>query len=330
MEIRRTLMSALLTVPLMAGVAGVASAAERLNFYTTHSGTTLTMVKGMYKLSDEVKEETSGEVDIQVLLGGTLQIGAADVTGAVAQNVIQMADDTFFSGNVTLATILRVPGIIGPTSNMQKALDATNEAVEEAFAKKDVKVLGGYLSPPQYIWSTSVMSSIDDVKGQKLRVSSPQQAEFVKALGGVPIVLGSGEVSSALERGLVDGMLTSGSGGEYFGGPTKSVLLLPINYNNNYYLINPAAFDSLTPEQQQVLEERTRDIASWVQTNFLDEDNAAIDVFRARDDFAVVEPSEEDFRKAAEVSMPMWTAWADEQGEDGHKVLEAIRGALGN
>lgn len=328
MKRRTSLFSGLLALPLIVGIAGGA-AAEKLNFYTTHSGTTLTMVKGMYRMADEVKEKTSGDINIQVLLGGTLQIGAADVTGAVAQNVVQMADDTFFSGNVPLATILRVPGVVGGIPNMQKSRDASLEAVSKAFAKKDVTVLGGYLAPPQYIWSTMEMSSIDDIKGQKLRVSSPQQAEFVKALGGIPVVLGSGEVTSALERGTVSGMLTSGSGGEYFGGPTKSVLLLPVNYNNNYYIINTRVYEALSPENQKALSDIAAATGNWVEENFLDEDNAALAKFRERSDFKVVEPSEADFDRAVEVSKPLWDEWLKEHGEDGQEVFEAVRAAVG-
>lgn len=329
MKLKESLLSALIALPLAFSAVGAAHA-EKLNMYTFHTSLTIPPVVGLQKLADEVAEATSNEIDIDVLLSGTLQINAADTTGAVAANIVQMADDLFFSGNVPVATVLRLPLIVGSPENMDAVMDASFEAVKKGYAARGITLLGGYVSPPQYIWVTKEVGSVEDLKGLKLRVSSPEQAEFVKAIGGIPVTLPPAEVTSALERGIVEGMLTSGQGGEFFGGPLKSALLLPVNYNNDYLIINTRVFENLSPENQEILADRTAAAAQWIQEEFLGLDNAAIDKFRARDDFKVVEPSEADYARASEIAESSWQAWVEKNGADGQAVFDAVRQATGN
>lgn len=328
MKLRTTVLSATLAVPMI--FAGFGAIAETLNMYSTQSGSTMPAVVGVNKYAKELSEATDGELEIRVHLAGSLQINAADATSAVAANVVQMAEDLFFSGNVPVATVLRLPAVVGGISNMDAAMDASIDAVSEAYAAKGITVLSGYLSPPQYVWLTEEASGIDDVEGLKLRVSSPEQAEFVKSLGGVPIVLPPSEVSSALERGVVEGLLTSGLGGEFFGGPLKSALLVPVNFNNNYFIVNTSVYEGLSPEHRDILKRLAQENAKWIQTEFLGIDDGAIQRFRDRDDFNVIDPSEEDMAKAVAVSEPMWAAWVEEQGEEGQRILDAVRGSVSN
>ncbi|SDX06323.1 TRAP transporter substrate-binding protein DctP [Celeribacter indicus] len=328
MTFTKAMRAALLAVPV--ALAGGFATAETLNMYTTQSGTTLPAVRGLQKFAEEVGEQTGGDVKVRLHLAGTLSINAADATSAVAANIVQMAEDLFFSGSVPIATALRLPLVVGDVANMDAALEASLDPVSEAYAAKGITVLAGYLSPPQYIWSTEEVGSLADLENLKLRVSSPEQAEFVKSLGAVPIVLAPAEVSAALERGVVDGLLTSGLGGEFFGGPLKSALLLPVNYNNNYFIINTAVYERLTPEQQETLTELAASNAQWIEEEFLKIDFEAIDRFRARDDFSVVDVSEPDMAMASGVAEPMWTNWVDKHGEAGRSMYDAIRSGIGD
>ena len=73
--------------------------------------------------------------------------------------------------------------------------------------------LATYNYPLQVVWSRKPINSLADMKGQKLPVTSPEQAEYVKRLGGLPVTIGPSEVPSALDRGVVDGVFTASSGG---------------------------------------------------------------------------------------------------------------------
>src|SRR3954451_18132904 len=50
----------------------------------------------------------------------------------------------------------------------------------------------------------------DDMKGLKLRVmQDPMQVDMIKAMGGIPVPMGTPEVYSAIQQGQIDGNATS-------------------------------------------------------------------------------------------------------------------------
>jgi len=329
MNIKNSLLSALLAVPLAISGMQIASA-ETLNLYTVQASANLPQVQGMQRLADLLEERTSGELKIQVHLAGTLQIDAGDVTTAVASNVVQMADDFVYSGNVPVAGVVRLPLIIGSRDDLPGAKAAAFDIAKEAYAEKGVTLLGSYTVPPQVVWLTSEATGIDDIKGKKLRVSSSEQGEMIKALGGVPITLPPADVTASLERGVVDGMVTAGLGGAYFGGPTKSAVLLPVNFSNDYIIINTSVYEGLSEEHQKLLSDLATEVGQWTEDKFFEVDDAAVKEFRDRSDFSVIDPTEEEMARATELAKPIWDAWLEANGERGKAIFDAVRAAVTN
>ena len=69
-------------------------------------------------LSEEIEKATNGELKTRLHLSGTLQIAPNNITPAVAESVVQLADDLFNSGNIPVAGIPRLPGLVrSPTRN---------------------------------------------------------------------------------------------------------------------------------------------------------------------------------------------------------------------
>ncbi|MEZ2146345.1 hypothetical protein AAE026_29210 [Bradyrhizobium sp. DN5] len=50
------------------------------------------------------------------------------------------------------------------------------------------------------IWSRKELKSLKDLQGQKIRVISPDKAEFIKRMDGSPVTLGTAEVPAARSR----------------------------------------------------------------------------------------------------------------------------------
>ncbi len=55
----------------------------------------------MIRLIDTVKQQTNGELLINLHLGGSLPIKATNITAAVADNVVQIGDDGFATGTIS-------------------------------------------------------------------------------------------------------------------------------------------------------------------------------------------------------------------------------------
>jgi TRAP-type C4-dicarboxylate transport system substrate-binding protein len=94
-----------------------------------------------------------------------------------------------------------------------------------------------------------------DFTGLKLRVS-PIYVDMVKALGGTPVNIAPGEVYTALERGVIDGVAWSYGGIADFGwqDQVKFVVEQAFYTGGSSILINKAAWDKLAPEVRAELE----------------------------------------------------------------------------
>jgi TRAP-type transport system periplasmic protein len=89
-----------------------AAAAETWKFYMHQSAPNFATSRGAKLLTEEIEKATNGELKMQLHLSGTLQISASDITKAVGENIVQLGDDLFNSGNVPLAGIPRLPMLV--------------------------------------------------------------------------------------------------------------------------------------------------------------------------------------------------------------------------
>ena len=76
-----------------------ASAATVWDCYVYNPVATVAAVQGVIRLIDNVKQQTNGELQINLHLGGSLPINATNITAAVADSVVQIGDDGFATGN---------------------------------------------------------------------------------------------------------------------------------------------------------------------------------------------------------------------------------------
>ncbi len=228
-----------------------AAAAEQWNLYVYNAVSTVSAVKGLARVTEEIEKETGGALTVRLHLGGSLPINTTTITPAVSDDVVQMGDDGYFLGNIPIGGVLRLPMLIQSLDEYRKAAAIMEPHLQKAFERKGVIVLGQYVYPYQVAYSSKKLTSLADIKGQKIRVTSPEQSEFVRRLGGVPVTIGAPEVPSALDRGVIDGVLTANSGG---GNVWKDLLKynyrIGINYFNSVIIANKERFDKLPPDVQ--------------------------------------------------------------------------------
>src|SRR5215213_6879273 len=108
------------------------------NFYHHQSAPLFATSRGAKQLSEQIDKDTGGELKARLHLSGTLQIAPNNITPAVAEGVVQLADDLFNSGNIPLAGIPRLPGLIRILDEFRKTADALRPYLEKAFAEKGI------------------------------------------------------------------------------------------------------------------------------------------------------------------------------------------------
>jgi TRAP-type transport system periplasmic protein len=297
--------------------------------YVYNPVATLPSVQAVVRLIDRVKQETNGELEINLHLGGSLPIKATDITAAVGDNVVQLGDDGFATGTIPITAILRLPMLLQSDQDLAKAMAILRPHLDEAYGKRGMVVLGQYAYPFQVIWGKNKITSLADIKGMKLRVTSVEQGEFVRRFGGVSLPLGSPDVAAALDRGVVEGVFTASSGG----GLTWHDLLkyrygFPTSYVNSTLVVNREAFEKLPPPTQKILRDAGADAASWATTEMQHQEDEVTARF-GREGMVLTAASPEDVKEATDKLRPYWDEWASKHSAEAVAILKEIRAAIG-
>jgi TRAP-type transport system periplasmic protein len=327
---RRPAIAAALTL-LLAGFAGwprPASGAEQWNFYMHQSAPNFATSRGAKLFTEEIEKATGGELKVRLHLAGTLQINASNITQAVGEDIVQMGDDLFNSGNIPVAGILRLPMLIQSYEDFAKADAVLAPYIEKAFAQKGSTVLASYTYPMQFVWGRKKLESLDDFKGMKLRVAQPEQGELVRRFGGVSITMSAPEVPSALDRGVVDGIFTAGVGAVLWKDLLKYAFVMIVNVNNSYFIANTDAYGKLSPALQGKLRETAQMAAHWDQDTMKTEEAESVQLLKSAGyTFTAARPDE--IARAVDAVKPYWETWAKARGPDVVEALGRVRAALG-
>jgi TRAP-type C4-dicarboxylate transport system substrate-binding protein len=323
--VKHSLVSSLILMGTAA--AGSAQAADWTG-YTYSSVSTTAAVQGMKRITERVDTETD-DLSITLHLGKTLQIASSDITQAVGDGFIDFSADLFFSGNVPIARILNLPMLIDNGEEWDKAYEAMTPYLKEGFAEQGVIYLGAYRYPQQTIFTSFEIDSPGDLENHKIRVTSPEQGAFVKAFGGSPITLSGTEVPTALERGVIDGVLTASAGGaknwhEFLDYNYR----LPVNYAYSAVIANSGAYESLTEADREALATIVSEETSNITEAFLVDEQAQKES-QAEAGMTIIEASAEDIAKAQEALAPFWQEWAREAGPKHEQALKEVLTALG-
>jgi TRAP-type C4-dicarboxylate transport system substrate-binding protein len=308
-------------------VAGVATA-EEWNFYMHQSAPNFATSRGAKMFTEEIEKATNGELKVRLHLAGTLQINASNITQAVGENVVQIGDDLFNSGNIPVAGILRLPMLIQSYEDFAKADAVLKPYLVKAFGQKGSTVLASYTYPMQFVWGRKKLESLDDIKGMKLRVAQPEQGEFVRRFGGTSITMSAPEVPSALDRGVVDGIFTAGVGAVLWKDLLKYGYILIINVNNSYFIANTQAYNKLSPDLQAKLRKVAEDAARWDQDTMKKEEVDSVQTLSAMG-YTFTKAKPEEVTRAVEAMKPYWNEWAKSRGPEVVEALAKVRTALG-
>lgn len=310
-------------------VAATAIAAENWKAYTYLPNAKLAGAIGHQQIIDAVEKAAGGELKFQLNLSGSLPIAATDITQAVADNIVQFGDDGFFLGNITIGGILRQPMLIKDTAEYAKALAIVQPHIEKAYEQKGVIVLGTYNYPLITLFGSKPITKLEDIAGKKLRLTSPEQAGFLKAFGGSGITISPPEVPSALQRGAVDGALTAtAGGGRIWGDFFTHNYRLGTDFFQGFLIVNKAAFSKLPPAVQKVMRETTAKTTPQITAQMVKEENETLDALKAKG-MLVFEPKPEEVAEATKRMGPIWDEWAKAKGPEHVKVMAEVRKALG-
>lgn len=286
-------------------------------------------VKGLQLIADKVAEASGGDIEFQINLAGSLSIKASDTTQALGDGLIQLADNQYYLGLVPIAGVLRLPALISGPEEYETAYAIVKPAMTKGFDRQGVKVLSHYLYPPQVIFGVDPITSIAEIDGKKIRVTSAEQGRFVETFGGFPITMPSAEIAPAIQRNVIDGFITASAGGaRTLGELIDTTFRLQVSTIDSFYMVNADFYDMLSDDVRAALD-TAGDEAGELASSLLAQEEPEWMGKHEEIGVEVIQPTEEDEARAAEAMVPVWEAWAEETGGEAPQMLAEIREALG-
>lgn len=203
---------------------------------------------------EDVNAKAKGKVELR-WVGGPEAIPGFNQFGALKNGVVDMmfGAESYYGRQVTGAPYIHLTKKT-PAEERENGYVALRR---ELLADQGVFYLGrGEAGPWFHIFTNKPIESLDDFKGQRLRVSGTYSV-FVDALGAVPITLAGNEIYTALDRGTVDGYAWSvlGNISNSWNEVVKYIVAPRLFQMNIEVLVNKETWDGLSPELQELIDD---------------------------------------------------------------------------
>ena len=217
----------------------------------------------MQKFIDLVEEKSNGDIIIE-WKGGPEVIPEEQQPRAVWTGSVDIAlTDSSYYATESPATRPLVD-MVTLTGEESRAAGIFDWAVEQ-HEKINLRYLGmGAYGSDAYLWSIDKFEKPQDIAGVTLRGSTADDIPL-KALGAKTITVDFGDIYSALERHMVDGMLMPPSGVMPFGSQeiVKYCYKPALRSGPCQMVMNLDKWNGLTDNQKEIINNAMIDMEKW-------------------------------------------------------------------
>lgn len=231
--------------------------------------------------AEEVRKRSGGELDMQ-FFGGTLLTKELEIMNAVKSGNIAMGTPSGAAATVFPEMgVFLVPYLVQSYDQAYKMFNgAIGDALDKQFQEKyKVKVLTFFDYGFRHFWTAKkAIVEPRDLRGLKIRVQPAKVfGDTINGLGGNAVPMGWGEVISAAKSGVIDG-------GDL---PIVNQVALKVyevskycsmtyhNYGPTLVVMNLEMFNGLTPAQQKLMLDTSREAQGKIRELTESVDNLA-------------------------------------------------------
>jgi len=275
----------------------------------------------------EVEKRTNGRVKVVFLGGATLVPGPQGYEAAVRGIAdISNGAPSWTAGRFPLSEVLELP--LGYKDAAQ-ASRLTNAFFKKFKPKEydDVKMLYMWNSGPGVFMTTKPISSIEGLKGLKLRAAG-NQAKIATAMGATPVSVPIGDIYEGLQRNVIEGVLfyPESLKSYRFGDFIRGLQDNPgINWaGTGFHVMNKAKWNSLPPDIQKIFETVTEEWAEKHAKIWADTDKEGRD-FAISKGMKVFKISQEEANKSKDMVKPLFDEYVKSMKEKGLPGEEALK-----
>ncbi len=275
----------------------------------------------------KLAEMTNGELQIELTPVGSV-VPYNETMDAIGQGILQgdITSTVYFSGRSKAFAILgdlisgyETPEQIGMFCYQGGGRELLQEAFD-TFTGGTVQVVGCGAIARESFTSKIPIRGIEDLKGAKVRSPEGLAAIVFERAGASPVALPASEVHTSLDKGVIDAAdFSSYTMDESVG--LHEIAPYPIYPGIHsmpviQFTVNKAAWDSLTPAQQTILDVWYRamidDLA--MRNEITDRELVARDMADDASGVEVINGSKEDRDQLREIAAEAWAEFAE--GDD--------------
>ena len=284
--------------------------------------------KNIHEFAKDIENATGGDLAIKVHSAGSLfkhpEISKAVRSGQVPAGeffLSLLANDNPAFGADSL------PFLATSYDEAMKLWEAQESVITELLDEQGLMPLYAVPWPPQGLYTTKEIASVDDLAGLKFRTYNATLEQFANLAGAAPTQVEVPDIPQAFSTGRVEAMITSPSTGvnskawDFLSHYTDIQAWIP----KNIVVVNKRAFRRLDEETQQAV----LDAAAAAETRGWEMSKAEsaemVEVLK-ENGITVVEPSDDLMTGLREIGAQMLESWTEDAGETGQQLLDAYQG----
>ncbi|WP_171180646.1 TRAP transporter substrate-binding protein [Ruegeria sp. HKCCD8929] len=312
----------------VSSAATLAHAGEKWDMPAAYSGKNF-ISQAYIAFAEDVTAQSGGALEIVVHPAGSLYKGS-EILRAVRSGQVPIGG-RYMGAHAKEDPIFGLDTVPFVATNFDEAwglYQASRPAIEAALEERGMKLLFMPVWPPQGLFSSNPITSMEDMEGSKFRAADANTSRLAVLMGATPTKTEATEISQAFSTGVADSMMGSGAIG---------VFQKMWDYVDHFYTVNawmPKSAVIVNLDAWNGLDEATQKVVMDAAAKAEADVWAAVaDVTEgynktmAENGMTVAEPSAQLAASFQEIGITMAQEWADNAGEAGAAALKAYQAA---
>jgi TRAP-type transport system periplasmic protein len=285
--------------------------------------------RNIKEFAADLEQATGGKLSLTVHSNASLlpmpQIKRGVQTGQVQLGEILLTaysnEDPFFDADA-------VPFLVPDLDGARKLANLQRQYIEARFARQGVSLLYTVGWPAAGFYTQVPLGSLDVLKGSRFRTFSPMTNRFAALIQANPVLVQQAELAQAFATGIATAMVTSAQTGVDTSAWDYCKVFTPVNFSmtKNAVLVSRRAMEGVPADIQAavVAAAKRAEDRGW---GYAKEAQDASQARLAEKGITIGTVPPAVIEALRQIGATMAEEWIAKAGEDGRKLVDALRAA---
>lgn len=292
--------------------------------------------------TEQLAKDTDGRIEVDYTAFNSAGLKGPEIVRLMKLGAIDLGTTvlSYISAEDPITEGVDLAGTLTDAAIARKVVSVYQPALAAHFDKKyDIRVLGLWPYPAQMLFCKNKITSLDSVKGKKVRVSLRTTSDLLESYGAVTVNIPFDETYKKLKEGAVDCLVTGTLPGHAakFYEVTTHLYALPLGWAMMMAGISNTAWDKIQPDDQARMTQGVKQLADhlWNAAETQTEQGILCNAGKPgctlahKGNMTIVTPTEADRARLREiVSKTVVRRWGERCGAECEKVWRNDVGKL--